>query len=291
MNTASRSVSGGNAPRSRSARELRHRVAARRADEQHQEREPLRLVEPAGDAEVHEHGAAVGLHHEVAAVQVAVEDAVEHRALHERRRARRAAPLRCRRRRPSSRRRRPTGCRRAVPSRARAASRASGAGAGTIVARWLGLREHARDVEHVLAPRGGSRAPRRSSPRTARPARAGWRARRPGCGRRGAARATTSPRMSSRTSRATCGRCTLTTTSSPVRSRAACTCAIDAAAIGVRSKRSNTSSSERPSSSSTTRRTSSNGSGGTRSRSSLNSATSSSGNRPSPPEMIWPSLM
>ena len=40
-------------------------------------------------------------------------------------------------------------------------------------------------------------------------------------------------RMSSRTRRATCGRCTFTTTSSPVRSRAACTCAIDAAAIGV----------------------------------------------------------
>ena len=98
-------------------------------------------------------------------------------------------------------------------------------------------------------------------------------------------------RMSSRTSRATCGRCTFTTTSSPVRNRAACTWAIDAAAIGVRSKRSNTSSSERPRSSSTTRRTTSNGSGGTRSRSCLNSATSSSGNRPSPPEMIWPSLM
>ena len=97
--------------------------------------------------------------------------------------------------------------------------------------------------------------------------------------------------MSSRTSRAICGRCTLTTTSSPVRNRAACTCAIDAAAIGVRSNDSNTSSSERPSSSSTTRRTSSNGSGGTRSRSSLNSVTSSSGNRPSPPVTIWPSLM
>ena len=39
-------------------------------------------------------------------------------------------------------------------------------------------------------------------------------------------------RMSSRTRRATCGRCTFTTTSSPVRRRAACTCAIDAAAIG-----------------------------------------------------------
>ena len=63
--------------------ELAHRVATRRADEQHQERHALRLVEPAGDAEVHEHGAAVGLHHQVAAVQVAVEDAVQHRAFHE----------------------------------------------------------------------------------------------------------------------------------------------------------------------------------------------------------------
>ena len=98
-------------------------------------------------------------------------------------------------------------------------------------------------------------------------------------------------RMSSRTRRATCGRCTFTTTSSPVRRRAACTWAIDAAASGVRSNRSNTSSSERPSSSSTTRRTTSNGSGGTRSRSCLNSATSSGGNSPSPPEMIWPSLI
>ena len=83
-NTASRSASGGNAPRSRSAPQLAHRVAARRADEQHQERHALRLVEAAGDAEVHEHGAAVGLHHQVAAVQVAVEDAVQHRAFHER---------------------------------------------------------------------------------------------------------------------------------------------------------------------------------------------------------------
>ena len=63
--------------------QLTHRVAARRADEQRQERHALGLVEPAGDAEVHEHGAAVGLHHQVAAVQVAVEDAVQHRAFHE----------------------------------------------------------------------------------------------------------------------------------------------------------------------------------------------------------------
>ena len=42
--------------------------------------------------------------------------------------------------------------------------------------------------------------------------------------------------MSSRKSCATRGRCTLTTTSSPVMRRAACTCAIEAAAIGISSK-------------------------------------------------------
>ena len=96
--------------------------------------------------------------------------------------------------------------------------------------------------------------------------------------------------MSSRNSWATRGRCTLTTTSSPVRRRAAWTWAIDAAAIGVSSNHSNSSSSEPPRSISTTARTSAKGSGGTWSRRSLNSETSSSGNRPSPPETIWPSF-
>ena len=45
-------------------------------------------------------------------------------------------------------------------------------------------------------------------------------------------------RRSLRTSVPTCGRCTLTTTGSPVRRRAACTWAIDAAASGVRSNHS-----------------------------------------------------
>ena len=67
--------------------------------------------------------------------------------------------------------------------------------------------------------------------------------------------------MSSRKRCATCGRCTLTTTSSPVRSRAACTWAIEAAAMGVSSNDSNSSSSEPPRSISTTARTSANGSG------------------------------
>ncbi len=96
--------------------------------------------------------------------------------------------------------------------------------------------------------------------------------------------------MSSRNSWATRGRCTFTTTSSPVGSRAACTCAMEAAAIGVGSNQSKSSSSDPPRSTSITARTSSKGSGGTWSRSSLNSATSSSGKRPSPPETIWPSF-
>ena len=49
------------------------------------------------------------------------------------------------------------------------------------------------------------------------------------------------------------GRCTFTTTSSPVRSVAACTWAIDAAASGSRSNAANTSSSGAPRSASTTR--------------------------------------
>ena len=90
---------------------------------------------------------------------------------------------------------------------------------------------------------------------------------------------------------ATDGRCTLTTTSSPVRSVAACTWAMEAAASGVRSKWAKTDSSGAPSSDSTTWRTAHHGSAGTWSRHFLNSATSSSGKRPSPLEMIWPSLM
>ena len=47
-------------------------------------------------------------------------------------------------------------------------------------------------------PRGGSRAPRRSSPRTAPRAPAGWRARRPGCGRSSRGASHDSAAMSSR---------------------------------------------------------------------------------------------
>ena len=98
-------------------------------------------------------------------------------------------------------------------------------------------------------------------------------------------------RRSLRTRPATLGRCTFTTTSSPVSKVAACTWAMEAAASGVRSKEANTSSRRAPRSASTTTRTVSNGSAGTWSRHFLNSFTSSAGNRPSPLEMIWPSLM
>jgi hypothetical protein len=98
-------------------------------------------------------------------------------------------------------------------------------------------------------------------------------------------------RRSSWTSVATVGRCTLTTTRSPVRNVAACTWATEAAASGVRSTQRNTASSGRPRSSSITWRTTVNGSAGTWSRQRLNSSTSSDGKMPSPDDTIWPSLM
>ena len=64
--------------------ELAALVARRAEHEQPEEGEPLLLVEPTGDAEVEQRGAAVGLHDEVAAVQVAVEDAVDQRTLERR---------------------------------------------------------------------------------------------------------------------------------------------------------------------------------------------------------------
>ena len=141
------------------------------------------------------------------------------------------------------------------------------------------LRQHGRNVEHVLGfqaevellhdrlreelhqrrriREGGDR----DAPDHARPSHA--RARRSSC-----------------TRRATDGRCTLTTTDSPVTSVAACTCAIDAAASGSGEKDAKTWSSGRPRSDSTMARTARNGSAGTWSRSFLNSPTSSSGKEP-----------
>ncbi len=61
-------------------RELAALIARGTEHQEPQEREPLRLREPAGHAEVEQRRAAVGLHHEVPAVEVTVEDAVDHRA-------------------------------------------------------------------------------------------------------------------------------------------------------------------------------------------------------------------
>ena len=70
-----------------------------------------------------------------------------------------------------------------------------------------------------------------------------------------------------------------------------CTWAMDAAASAVVSMYENTSFSGLPSSLSMVFFTDSNGIAGTWSRQSLNSFTSSTGNKPSPLEMICPSLM
>ncbi len=81
--TASMSTSAGSAPRSRSGRDLARHVVGRRRHHQAQEGQARRLVEASGDAEVEQRHPPVGLHEEVAAVQVAVEHAVEHRPLEE----------------------------------------------------------------------------------------------------------------------------------------------------------------------------------------------------------------
>ena len=88
-----------------------------------------------------------------------------------------------------------------------------------------------------------------------------------------------------------CRRWTLTTTRSPVRRVAAWTWAMDAEAMGTRSKEVNTSASGLPRSSSMVRRTVVKDSAGTRSRRSRNSFTNSSGKIPSPEDSSWPSLM
>ena len=87
------------------------------------------------------------------------------------------------------------------------------------------------------------------------------------------------------------GRCTFTTTGVPSCSVAPWTWAIDAAAIGVRSKVAKIDSMLAPSSDSTTSRTDSNDSAGTLSRHFFISSTSSAGKMPSPELTIWQSLM
>ncbi len=245
----------------------------------------------ADDAEVEQGGAPVGQHEEVAAVQVAVEDAVDHGALHEARSwpvrttssVSMPAPLHAgdvvelEARQPLHDE---------DPPRHEARVRA-----GHDVAPLASSDEHLRRCRACCRPRAGSRAPRRSSPRTARPAPAGWPARRPGCARRGEAPARTSPA-------GPCGRGRRPAAAAPSR-RPARRCASGrrgpgrstAAASGVRSNHSKVASSVVPRSASTTCRTTANVSSRTWSRQSLNSSTSSDGKRPSPEEMIWPSLM
>ncbi len=77
-------------------RELAQHVARGAEHEEAEERQSLLLVEPSGDAEVEERGAPVGHREQVPAVQVAVEHAVEQRALEERDQARPQQRVRCR---------------------------------------------------------------------------------------------------------------------------------------------------------------------------------------------------
>ena len=77
------SVSGGQGAEVAQRLELTGEVVGRRRHQQAEEGEAAGLVEAADDAEVEQRGAAVGEHEEVPAVQVAVEDAVDHGALHE----------------------------------------------------------------------------------------------------------------------------------------------------------------------------------------------------------------
>ena len=84
---------------------------------------------------------------------------------------------------------------------------------------------------------------------------------------------------------------TFTTTSSPVLSCAACTCATDAEARGSTSKRLNTSLIFWPSCSSISAIDCCESNGGTRSCSSISSSAMSSGNRSRRVERICPNLM
>ena len=86
------------------------------------------------------------------------------------------------------------------------------------------------------------------------------------------------------------GRCTFTTTRSPVSRRAACTCAIVPAASGSGSISAKTSSHGTRSSSSMTATTSASGSGWTRSWRDASSSTTSGGRRSGRVESTWPSF-
>ena len=231
-NTASRSMSGGNAPRSRRAASWPAHVAGGAEYQEPQERQPLGLVEPAGDAEVEQRGAAVGLHARGC-----------RRAGRRGRRRRSTRPRATRSARPAASRRvsMPAACIDSTSSNAKPRSRSitstrrvTSVGCGPRHDdRRAGRSSRARRRCRACSrPRGGSRAPRRSVSANSSTSAGGLASAAIGIRPMSAGASHDSAAMSSRTSGATCGRCTLTTTSSPVMSRAACTCAIDAAAIG-----------------------------------------------------------
>lgn len=93
-----------------------------------------------------------------------------------------------------------------------------------------------------------------------------------------------------RTTSAMPGRCTFSTTASPVSSIAAWTCAMDAAPSGTVSMPAKQAPSGRPSSDSITLRISSKGSGGTESWSFFSSSVNSRGSRCVRDESSWPSF-
>ena len=166
-----------------------------------------------------------------------------------------------------------------------------GCGRGTTMACWLGVGQDAGDVEHVLGleaevellhdglaeqlDQGGGLARAATGIRPTR---------------RGAIQLIAA--RSRRTRVATSGRCTFTTTLLPVRRRAAWTWATDAAAMGVRSNSLNClferHAQVAPRRCAAPWRRARRGPGPDTRR---NSVTSSSGNRPSPDDRIWPSLM
>ena len=91
-------------------------------------------------------------------------------------------------------------------------------------------------------------------------------------------------------SAATLGRNTLTTTACPSCSRAACTCAIEAAASAVRSNSANTCSTGRPNAAASAAAASSPANGGTWSWSFASSAAMSGGSRSGRTDSAWPNF-
>ena len=216
--TASRSTSGGNAPRSRSAAScprtspvVPSTSSRRNASRCGSSRRPVM-------PEVEQRGAAVGLHDEVAAVQVAVEHAVDQRAFERRD----EAGLQQRVGVDAGRVHRLDVVEReaAQPLHHEHAPRDHrGVRARHDDPALVGAGEHVGDVEHVLGLEPEVELlDHRLREQLDERRRVGER----GDGDaadRGGARATTSAAMSSRKSCATRGRCTLTTTSSPVMRR------------------------------------------------------------------------